>query len=158
MLNFRRCGTAMAIPALNEFGWLPAGIHECSVDEVAARFGAFHGSDRRPQLFARLVAFLREARVSGLLEAVLVDGSFVTGKPDPNDIDLVLVVPANHDFSADLSPGHYNLLAQQRVRSRFGFDIVVVRNGSENLQEAIEFFEQVRQQPGMKKGILRITL
>jgi hypothetical protein len=28
------------------------------------------------------------------MEAVLVDGSFVTAKPDPNDIDLVIVVGA----------------------------------------------------------------
>jgi hypothetical protein len=158
MLELRRYGLAMAIPAFNEFGWLPEGVHDCTVEEVAARFGAFHGTDRRPQLFARLVAFLREARASALLEAVLVDGSFVTAKPDPNDIDLVLVVPQNHDFSADLPAPQYNLLAQQRVRSRFGFDIVVVRNRSENLEQAVAFFQQVRQRPGLKKGILRIRL
>jgi len=35
---------------------------------------------------------------------VLVDGSFVTAKPEPVDLDLVLVVSANHDFSADFQP------------------------------------------------------
>ena len=94
----------------------------------------------------------------GLVEAVLVDGSFVTSKPDPNDIDVVLVVHTHHDFAADLPPSFYNVLAQQRVRRRFGFDIVVVRNGSENLEQAITFFQQVRQRPGAKKGILRIRL
>jgi hypothetical protein len=37
-------------------------------------------------------------------------------------------------------------------------DIVVVENGSENLEWAAAFFEQVRQQPGLKKGMLRISL
>ena len=92
------------------------------------------------------------------MEAVLVDGSLVTAKPDPSDIDLVLVVAANHDFSADLPPAQYNLLAQQRVHRRFGFDIVVVKDGSENLEQAIAFFQQVKQRPGVKKGILRIKL
>ena len=92
------------------------------------------------------------------MEAVLVDGSFVTSKPDPNDIDLVLVVAAAHDFSTDLPPGQYDLLAQHRVRRRFGFDIVVVTNGSENLEQAVVFFQQVKQRPGLKKGILRIRL
>jgi len=53
-------------------------------------------------LWARFVEFIREAKGCGLVEAVLVDGSFVSATPDPNDIDLVLVVTAHHDFAADL--------------------------------------------------------
>jgi hypothetical protein len=44
------------------------------------------------------------------------------------------------------------------VRRRFGFDIVVVKDGGENLELAIAFFQQVKQRPGVKKGILRIRL
>jgi hypothetical protein len=33
---------------------------------------------------------------------------------------------------------------------------VVVKEGSEILQHAIDFFEQVKQRPGEKKGLLRI--
>lgn len=93
-----------------------------------------------------------------LIEAVLVDGSFVTAISDPNDIDLVLLVSAGYDFSTDLAPMVYNLLAQHRVRRRFGFDIVVVKNGSENFEQAVSFFQQVKQRPGVMKGILRIKL
>ncbi len=146
------------IPPFNENGWLPEGIYDCTLQEAAERFGAFQGSDRRPQMWARFIEFMREAKACRLIEAVLVDGSFVTAEPDPRDIDLVLVVEASYDFSADLSPAQYNLLAQQRVRRRFGFDIVVVKNGSENFEQAIAFFQQVKQRPGMKKGILRIEL
>src|SRR6266699_1943133 len=148
----------MALPSFNEHGWLPEGIHDCTLAEAAARLGTFQDSDRRPHLWRRFEDFIREAKASGLLEMVLVDGSFVTANPAPNDIDLVLVAHTQHDFGADLPPGHYNLLAQVRVRKRFGFDIVVVRNGSENLEQAITFFQQVRQRPGAKKGILRIML
>ena len=148
----------MAIPEFNEQGRLPDGIHDCTLDEAGARFGVFQASDRRPHLWAKFKEFFREAKDCGLVEAVLVDGSFVTTNLDPNDIDLVLVVPANHDFGTDLPPAHYNLLAQQRVRRRFGFDIVVVRDGSENLEQAVGFFQQVRQQPGGRKGILRIRI
>ena len=101
---------------------------------------------------------MREAKACQGMEAVLMDGSFVTAEPDPRDIDLVLVVEASYDFSADLPPAQYNLLAQQRVRRRFGFDIVVVKNGSGEFEEAVAFFQQVKQRPGMKKGILRIKL
>ena len=146
------------IPAFNEHGCLPEGIYDCTMDEAAARFATFQSSDRRPRLWSRFTAFIRQLEECGFVEAVIVDGSFVTEKPAPSDIDLVLVVAPSHDFSADLPPAHYSLLAQRRVRRRFGFDIVVVKNGSENLELAVEFFQQVKQRPGVKKGILRITL
>jgi len=92
------------------------------------------------------------------LEAVLVDGSFVTAKPEPNDIDLILVVPAGHDFSVDLRPIEYNVLSQRRVRRRFGLDLLVARTDSEEYRRYVEFFQQVRLEPGGKKGILRIRL
>ena len=31
-----------------------------------------------------------------------------------------------HDFEADLPPASYNVLVQQRVRRRFGFDILLL--------------------------------
>ena len=61
-------------------------------------------------------------------------------------------------FRADLLPAQYNLLSQRRVRRRFGFDIVVVKNDSEDLEQIVAFFQQVRQRPGMKKGNFEDTL
>jgi Family of unknown function (DUF6932) len=142
----------MPIPAFNEHGWLPEGIHDCTLDEVSSRFGLFQESDQRPRLWAKFVEFLGEVRRTGLVKRVILDGSFVTTRSDPNDIDLLLIVDANHDFSASLRPSQYNLLAQKRVRKRFGFEIVVVKDGSDNLQQAIEFFQQVRQIAGWKKA------
>lgn len=146
------------IPTFNDYGCLPEGIYDCTMDEAAERFGVFQSSDRRPRLWARFTEFIRQVKGCGFVETVIVDGSFVTSKPNPSDIDLVLVVATSHDFSADLTPAHYSLLAQRRVRRRFGFDIVVVKNGSENLELAVAFFQQVKQRPSVKKGILRIRL
>jgi hypothetical protein len=115
-------------------------------------------SDRRPQLFARLEAFLSEARDSGLAVSVLVDGSFVTAKPEPNDIDLIVVVSANQDFAADLSPAEYNVVSKQRVHRRFGFDMLLAREGSVECDRWTEFFQQVRLEPARQKGILRVRL
>ncbi len=75
----------MAIPPFNEHGWLPDGIHDCTMDEAGVRFGGFQRSDRRPQLWARFVRFVREDKARGVAEAVLANGSIVTAKPDPND-------------------------------------------------------------------------
>ena len=146
------------IPLFNENGYLPEGVYDCTIDEVADRFGGFQGSDRRSQLCGKFTEFMRELKACDFVEAVLVDGSFATSKPDPNDIDVVLVLVASYDFSTDLPPAIYNLLAQHRVRIRFGFDIVVVESASENLEQAVAFFQQVKQRPGVKKGILRIKI
>jgi len=146
------------IPEFNDYGCLPEGIYDCTMEEATQRFGVFQSSDRRPRLWVRFTEFIRQLKECGFVDTVIVDGSFVTAKPAPSDIDLVLVVASSHDFSADLPPAHYGLLAQRRVRRRFGFDIVVVKDGGENLELAIAFFQQVKQRPGVKKGILRIRL
>ena|SRR5437867_8790386 len=148
----------MPIPAFESSGLLPAGVHDCTLEEIESRFGRFHATDRRPQLWAKFKNFFREAQASGVVEALLLDGSFVTTEDAPNDIDIVVVVFAGHDLQADLPPHQYDVLAQQRVRRRFGLDIVVAKNGTDNLAEAVAFFTQVRQRPGMKKGLLRLTL
>ncbi len=146
------------IPSFNEDGLLPEGVHDCAFEEAEACFGVFQASDQRPRLWAEFKEFYRQAKASGIIEQLLLDGSFVTATPSPNDMDIVVVVRTSHDFGADLPPYQYNLLAQQRVRRRFGFDIVVVKNGTDNLAHATEFFAQVRQKPALKKGLLRITL
>ena len=128
------------------------------MDEAAERFGAFQNTDRRTQLWTIFAEFIAEAKACGLLEAVLVDGSFVTATPEPNDIDIVVVVSANHDFAADFQPSEYNVLSKRRVSRRFGFDLLVARAGSEEYRRYVGFFQQVRLEPGRKKGILRIGL
>ena len=79
------------IPAFNDYGCLPAGIYDCTMDEAAEHFGVFQSSDRRPRLWARFTEFIRQVKGCGFVETVIVDGSFVTSKPNPSDIDLVLV-------------------------------------------------------------------
>lgn len=148
----------MPIPLLDVQGFLPPGVHDCREDEIKVRFGSFQVSSRRPQLFARLEAYLSEARASQIVSSVVVDGSFVTGKPDPNDIDLILELSEGHDFGADLRPDEYNVVSKLRVHRRFGFDLLVARANSVEYKRWTEFFQQVRLEPGRQKGILRVRL
>ena len=148
----------MPIPALNKDGLLPEGIHDCTLGEIEARFGSFQGTDHRPRLWAALRAFLRELKAAGLGSALLVNGSFVTAKPAPEDIDLILVLPAGHDLSRDLSPAEYNVLSSQRVRRRHKLDLLVTRADSDQYRRYLSLFQQVRLEPRKTKGILRIQL
>ena len=148
----------MPIPSLTEAGVLPHGIHTCSLDEVRARFGCFQTSDQRPHLMQKLEAFLVEVRASGLVRAVLINGSFVTSKPKPNDVDLVLVVAAGHDFHADLGPSQYVVVDSRRVRRVYGLDVLVAEESSADFAAFVRLFQRVRLQPRLTKGILRLEI
>jgi Family of unknown function (DUF6932) len=89
---------------------------------------------------------------------LLIDGSFVTAKTEPNDIDLVLVLPTAFDLRSNRPPLQYNLVSKRRVRQRFGFDIIGVREQTLEYEEAVAFFQQVRGERSLRKGILRIAL
>ncbi|MCI0352552.1 MAG: hypothetical protein L0Z53_24295, partial [Acidobacteriales bacterium] len=72
------------------------------------------------------------------------------------DIDLILVVPEDHDFSVDLSMAEYNVVSRRRVHRRYGFNLLVARSNSEEYRRYVSFFQQVRFEPEKKKGLLRI--
>lgn len=59
------------IPVLNPDGLLPAGIHDCTLDELKAAFGRFQGNAHRPRLFAMLEKFLSAVRVAELVSCLL---------------------------------------------------------------------------------------
>ena len=146
------------IPSMLEEGLLPTGIHDCSVIEVKDRFGKFQKSDQRCQLFSRLESFIEEVRKTKLIVEVIIDGSFVTSKDEPGDVDLVVVLSAEHDVGAEILPCEYNLLSNRRVRKRYGFDILVAQEGHPEHAKYIEFFMQVKGKPDFEKGVLRIRL
>ncbi|HEX3150746.1 MAG TPA: hypothetical protein VHR66_21895 [Gemmataceae bacterium] len=76
------------LPAFDDYGNLPPGIHRCSEADLAMRFG--EGSEEREAEIAELIQFIDAARNSGV-RRLLVNGSFVTGKLAPNDVDVVIL-------------------------------------------------------------------
>jgi predicted nucleotidyltransferase len=148
----------MPIPELNETGLLPEGIHDCTLDEIGARFGRFQVTDRRIQLFEKLRALVEEEKQAGLAIEMIVDGSFVTGKPDPGDIDLVIVLPEGYNFGVELPPFRYNATSKSGLHRRYRFDVAVVEANSTEYEKWIDLFQKVKFPPPERKGILRITL
>ena len=84
------------LPAFDENGNLPPGIHAGSTKEIAQRFGI--GSAEREVEIKELLQFIEWARTAGL-RRVIINGSFVTEKVSPNDVDIV-VLPGD-SFPAD---------------------------------------------------------
>ena len=148
----------MPIPTLNSDGLLPPGVHETALDEIQERFGVFQGSDQRPRLFLRLAELFAAMQRSGLFEALLIDGSFVTAKLTPNDIDIIAVLHPGHDFERDLPMSEYALVSRTLLARRFRFDVIVAERDSAVYTTSIEFFSRVREAPDVKKGLLRLRI
>ncbi|HEY3246271.1 MAG TPA: hypothetical protein VGM03_23250 [Phycisphaerae bacterium] len=148
----------MPIPDLNAEGYLPPGIHDCTLEEIGVRFGRFQGTERRSRLFERLQLLTGEALSTGLVVGIIVNGSFVTGRPDPNDIDLILVLRDKDVLRHELRPFEYNVLSRRRVRQRHGFDIRLAAENQREYNEYVEFFQRVKEQPERRKGLLRVRL
>ena len=145
----------MPIPELIN-GMLPAGVWDCSLADIEARFGGFDRTQTRRELCRHLKAYLEEARGVGLIRAVCVDGSFVTDKPEPNDLDIIVSLASDQDENAELRPFEYNATSKRSIRRRYKFDVAIVKEGSPQEQESLAFFALVRERPGDRKGLLRI--
>jgi hypothetical protein len=84
------------IPHCNDDGYLPPGIHPATLEEIATRFG--QESELRRAQMESLRWLVDLARRAGV-RRVVVNGSFVTDKLEPNDVDCVLLIEP--DFPRD---------------------------------------------------------
>jgi hypothetical protein len=73
----------MSIPEFNDLGYLPPGVYESSWQEFMERFVI---NSHRHRLATGLAAALRKLGVAGC-RRVIIGGSFVTTKENPNDFD-----------------------------------------------------------------------
>lgn len=95
---------------------------------------------------------------SQLFVAVIINGSFVSDKAVPNDIDLILALKPGHVQPSELGVADYALLSRRRLHRRFGFDVLIAEDGSALYKKYVRFYSQLREDPYATKGILRIDL
>lgn len=151
----------MPIPSLSQFGLLPSGDHECNLAEVEA---AFVYNERRQALWRQLLSYLGELRSFDRITAIYLDGSFVTDKADPGDIDIVVKFDSIIAWVL-LQTERPELFAAKAIRQRYELDVYPhaddLRKGE---TDVIEVFRQLRVEeaqsrkllPGTTKGILII--
>ena len=91
---------AEMIPPFEDNGYLPPGIHRATLDEIETRFA--HESELRQVQIESLRWLVDLAKRAGV-ERIVINGSFVTDIPEPNDVDCVLLIGPNfpHDPGAE---------------------------------------------------------
>lgn len=79
------------IPAFLDKYHLPPGIHECRLDDFRARFA--ETSKRRKVIWLVFLKFLDELKKNNMEpSSVILDGSYVTGRRNPGDLDCIFII------------------------------------------------------------------
>ena len=147
----------MAIPQFDEHGLLPAGVHVCSMAEIRRRFG---WNDYRQKLADQLDTLLTREIRPAFREPFDVDGSFVTDKEEPSDVDVVLDL---RDATDQQQFRGLILMRDRQVsfQDTYGVDFWINLPGINNFSD---FFQYVGVKtsrfkglsPTHRKGILRV--
>lgn len=136
----------------NNKGLLDPGLHLCDMNDFATMFNSdFVTSQSRANIFNELLSFLQNIITMYNLYEVWVDGSYVTNKVNPNDVDIVLyfevldyikiqpqwniirnvakidaycACAVNQNSQSTLSPADINTITNKRNywKGQFGYD------------------------------------
>ena len=140
-----------AIPQFRADGYLPEGLYRASEAEVLFRFGT--SGRRRRQLALR---FRHWIELGGAVGAVrlLVDGSFVTAKDAPNDVDAVLQIPP--DFQKQIEEGSPAALELEEMFLTRRPEELFAAEDETDWNEWVEFFSRTREPDGRRKGLVEV--
>ena len=130
---------------------MPEGLHLCTEPEAIFRFGG--GSRRRRRLVARLRRWLELARQVGA-RRLLVDGSFVTAKKDPEDVDAVVFLPA--DFAQQVEREDLAAVDLETMLLTRQPEELFAAEDEFDWQEWVAFFARTREPDGRRKGLVEI--
>jgi hypothetical protein len=124
------------------------------MNEFKDRFAVFGRSDRRLRLYDRIEELISEAFTTDLIDRILIAGSYVSAKPEPNDFDCLLVL-SQSATSRELRPFEYRLISQRMARRVFGGDVITAIAGSPACTQMFDFFQKTRS--GAETGIVEIV-
>jgi hypothetical protein len=141
------------IPRFRDDGYLPVGLHLAVEADVILRFGA--SSPHRRRLALRLRRWVALTRLV-CAQRLLVDGSFVTAKANPNDIDAVVLLPI--DFEQQIASGIDAALELEEMLLTRRPEEIFAAEDLDDWNDWIKFFSRTRKADGRHKGLVEIVL
>ncbi len=140
------------IPELRDDGYLPEGVHLAELEEIVARFG---NTSRRSRLIARIRIWVGLARSIGA-RRLLLAGSFVSAKPEPTDVDSVILLPES--FANQLDRGLQDALElAEMLTTRYPEEIFAAEDDSD-WYNWVEFFTRTRESDARTQGVIEVKL
>lgn len=138
------------IPDFNSDGNLPPGVYTVTIEEVIERF---QGKNlRRKQLTRNLDQFCSFIREHS--DEVYLFGTYITSKPAPRDVDLLIVFPKTFDWSG---PDAGTLLHFQNIRYRLHLNICR-HNERGDRRYTLTIAGLTKDDPPKKKGFIKLEL
>lgn len=143
----------MGIPKLQNNGYLPPGEHCASIEDLEDRFGIL--SKRRAKLMIGLQQAIVNLKNAGVRK-IWIDGSFVTDKEEPSDIDGCWEYTDAVDLDI-LDPVFISDKGTGEMKKKYGLDFFI--SNWVELGSGLPFprFFQV-DRDGMAKGIVVLVL
>jgi hypothetical protein len=144
----------LPLPAFNEGGDLPPGVHQVTLSQALERFG--QGSVQRRVVADRLARVYQLAASTGHLARFVVFGSFVTAEEEPGDVDVILLMEDTFDLTS--VTGEAALVFQHmEADSHFGASMFWTRrSGAIGGEQAMIEYWQIRRDGG-RRGIIEIV-
>jgi predicted nucleotidyltransferase len=120
-------------------------LQAISLDEFAERYGA--SAPRRQFLFDQARMVISLLRATGQVRRVFAFGSFVSERPNPNDVDF-FVVMAEGFSTSHLRGKIAEVFQNETCRIRYGVDLFWVTEaiGESHIQDMLEVFSTDRRQ------------
>jgi hypothetical protein len=86
----------------------------------------------------------------------LLDGSFITSKATPGDVDAVLLLPP--DFGQRLEAGEEAALDLEEMFLTRQPEELFAAEDEDDWQAWVEFFSRTREADGRRKGLVEVQL
>ena len=132
---------------------MPSGVHDATLEELRDKLG---WGQRRKNLLDGLEIALRLMGNCGI-KRVYLDGSFVTDKNRPGDIDGCYDIPPCTNLSAMYPIWPWTFPNRAVSKAMFGVELAPSRAPATSSGEPfISFFQKDRQ--GRRRGIVSIKL
>ena len=149
--RFERLIQSASGSVFDDDGYIPPS-ETCTEAEVARWFGS---NDRRQELLGRIRDWIRLARAVKA-RRLLLNGSFVTAKERPGDVDAVVLLP--EDFRGQLRDANPEAIRlHQMLFSREPKELFAAED-EEDWWGWFEFFSRTREANGRRKGLIEVML
>ena len=138
----------MPIPSFDRFGLLPCGIHECTIKEVEVDLA---WTDERRRLTAQLREFISVELTPRftLMPPLVLDGSYVSRKANPSNINLVMEL----SDLPDTDQWEGQMLFQRRAEPLGCYRVDVMPSLKGLQQDFVDLLQTLRPQTAFEKGL-----
>lgn len=140
----------MPIPELTKHGFLPLGIHQCELSEIAGRFVY---NNHRKSIWNSFEAYLEQLKPIPEINIIYVDGSYTTDKDLPGDVDLIVEIP-NRLVQARMLQKFGNIMNRAFVKQFYHTDLLFAYEpnliGGEDMRD---FFRKIKAKDALAKNI-----